>query len=151
MRALAPLVVDTPRRALRFVNIYRVIKASLRRDDLHDLSENGAYRALMTELAVTTGAPDLQEKWWSFVDQAKDEENAYVATTKGKTSGWFTNEMKAEKKQRSILNVLIADRLPQEAKGPAVERDTAVRAVTEKGGKHLRYCSRTARRYSFRD
>ncbi|TCN26934.1 P-loop NTPase fold protein [Sinorhizobium americanum] len=55
MTALAPWVGDTPRRSLRFLNIYRVIKASLDDRGIQRL-EAGGYRSLMTELALVVGS-----------------------------------------------------------------------------------------------
>jgi hypothetical protein len=151
MRALAPLVGDTPRRALRFVNVYRVIKASLDATDLHAIREFGAYRALMTELAVTTGVPELQEKWWSFVDQIADIDSGKLVWAKAKTPDWFIGDTRSEGRLGSILDLLISNPRSLEPKGPPVEQDIAVRTVVEQAGKHLRYYSSIARRYSFRD
>lgn len=63
MAELAPHAGGTPRRGLRFVNVYRLIRTSL---PLHehetlvgDKGEQTAYRALLTQLAIVTGAPDI--------------------------------------------------------------------------------------------
>jgi len=63
MGHLAPYVGGTPRRALRFLNVYRVIKASLAAKDLRTLEDKGGYRSLMTQLAIVTGSPDLMQPW----------------------------------------------------------------------------------------
>lgn len=57
--ALAPWVGDTPRRSLRFLNIYRVIKASLDARGIQRL-EAGGYRSLMTELALVVGSKEQE-------------------------------------------------------------------------------------------
>jgi|GEM_PF-1401054 len=62
MNDIAPWVGRTPRRALRFLNIYRVIKASLSEMEVTRLEEGGYY-ALMTQLAIVTGAPALHKTW----------------------------------------------------------------------------------------
>lgn len=54
MLKIAPWVGSTPRRALRFLNIYRIIKASLDPANLQRL-EAGGYRALLTEIALVVG------------------------------------------------------------------------------------------------
>jgi hypothetical protein len=61
MRSLAAAVGISPRRAKRFANLYRVLKASLSVEEraafvLQD-GTAGSYRAAMTLLALTTGAP----------------------------------------------------------------------------------------------
>lgn len=61
MEKLAPFVGRSPRRAKRFVNIYRIIKAGLSQEEFQKfVGENGEstnYRALLAQLAVVTGAP----------------------------------------------------------------------------------------------
>jgi len=63
MQALAPFAASTPRRVLRFLNVYRVIKASLDAVELDQLEKSGGYRALMTQLAIATEAPTLHRRW----------------------------------------------------------------------------------------
>ncbi len=67
LEALAPFVGSTPRRGLRFVNIYRLVKTSLPEPLQKELvSESGdrlAYRALITQLAIVTGAPHIS---WGY-------------------------------------------------------------------------------------
>lgn len=61
MGQLAPHLGRSPRRALRFLNVYCVIKASLTRSELDELE--GGFPALMTQLAIATGAPTLLDDW----------------------------------------------------------------------------------------
>jgi hypothetical protein len=67
LRELAPFVGGTPRRGLRFVNIYRLVKTSLSEKLQKELvDEKGnplGYRALITQLAIVTGAPHVS---WSY-------------------------------------------------------------------------------------
>jgi hypothetical protein len=61
MRSLAAAVGISPRRAKRFANLYRVLKASLSVQEravfvMRD-GAAGSYRAAMILLALTTGAP----------------------------------------------------------------------------------------------
>ncbi len=51
---LSPHLGGSPRRALRFLNVYRIIKASLSADDRHSL-ETGGYAYLLALLAVSVG------------------------------------------------------------------------------------------------
>jgi hypothetical protein len=62
LTALAPFLGGSPRRARRFVNVYRVAKASLAPDELKKL-EGGEFRALATQLAIATGAPNMFGAW----------------------------------------------------------------------------------------
>jgi hypothetical protein len=75
MQHLAPHVGRTPRRALRFLNIYRVIKASLDTEELHVLQNQGGYRALMSQVAVATGAPELLDSWLALLAKARSEDS----------------------------------------------------------------------------
>jgi len=61
-RKIAPWSGHTPRRALRFINVYRVVKASFRSDEARRLEEGG-YRGLMAQLAIMTGSPGHGDVW----------------------------------------------------------------------------------------
>jgi hypothetical protein len=74
MEALAPYVGGTPRRGLRFVNIYRLVKTSLPPSLQGQLTEAGGkglgYRALITQLAIVSGAPHLSSTYFQFLEGA---------------------------------------------------------------------------------
>ncbi|NWD71205.1 hypothetical protein HX870_26765 [Pseudomonas gingeri] len=61
LKELAPCIGGSPRRTLRFLNTYRLIKVSLRARELLDLEARG-YKALMVQLALATAAPKLFER-----------------------------------------------------------------------------------------
>jgi hypothetical protein len=69
MNELAPFIGLSPRRVLRFMNVYRLVKAGLTSERLTLLS-SGDYRALMTLLAVATGSPDLMPAWTRLLEGA---------------------------------------------------------------------------------
>jgi hypothetical protein len=56
LQKLARFMGASPRRALRFLNVYRLIKVSLKPDDLKTL-EDGEYKALLTLLAIAMATP----------------------------------------------------------------------------------------------
>ena len=60
--AFSPFLGGSPRRARRFVNIYRVAKASLSPAERKALEE-GDFRALAAQLAISTGAPNTFPAW----------------------------------------------------------------------------------------
>ena len=62
LTVLSPYLGGSPRRARRFVNVYRVAKASLPPADI-TLLEEGECRPLATQLAIATGAPNAFGKW----------------------------------------------------------------------------------------
>jgi hypothetical protein len=62
LTSLSPYLGGSPRRAGRFVNLYRVAKASLSIMERQDL-EKSCYRALATQLAIATGAPNAFGSW----------------------------------------------------------------------------------------
>jgi hypothetical protein len=62
MKKLAWCAGASPRRLLRFLNVYQVIKASLPNADAEALAE-GSYASLMSQVAIVTGAPDLLPIW----------------------------------------------------------------------------------------
>ncbi|MBZ9772427.1 P-loop NTPase fold protein [Mesorhizobium sp. CO1-1-8] len=79
--AIAPFTGQTPRRALRFLNTYRVIKASLNSSEITRL-EAGGYRALMTQLAIVTGSPGLRQTWAETLDGSKTKVDTHLMTKK---------------------------------------------------------------------
>ena len=80
---LAPFTGGSPRRALRFVNSYRLAKTSLKPYQLDELlGDNGellAYRALITQLAITTGAPHVAHCYFQLLQQAPDSIEDLIA------------------------------------------------------------------------
>lgn len=62
LTALSPFLGSSPRRARRFVNVYRVAKASLAPAELKKL-EDGEFQGLATQLAISTGAPNSFSSW----------------------------------------------------------------------------------------
>ena len=77
MREMAPFIGQSPRRGIRFVNVYRLVKTSLK-DFAQDafVGPNGeslAYRALLTQLAIVTGAPKIA--WIYFQHLPREREN----------------------------------------------------------------------------
>ncbi|MFV0676922.1 P-loop NTPase fold protein [Variovorax sp. tm] len=62
---LAHCAGDSPRRLLRFLNVYQVAKASLRVE--HEQAE---LELLMTQIAISTGAPDLGMTWAALLSAA---------------------------------------------------------------------------------
>jgi hypothetical protein len=79
LELFASFVGSTPRRLIRFVNVYRLIKTSLpvaMRDQLvgeHGESED--YRALICQLSIVTGAPHVAAPYFSVLETLKPEES----------------------------------------------------------------------------
>ena len=75
MEQLAPFVGPTPRRAIRFVNVYRLVKAGLQEEWGHDFvgssGEALTYRALLTLLAIVTGAPKTARVFFEHLMSVK--------------------------------------------------------------------------------
>jgi hypothetical protein len=66
MEKLAPLLGRSPRALKRFVNVYRLLKASLRSEELDGFLEPAAgggppYQDVLLLLALVTGLPDLSD------------------------------------------------------------------------------------------
>lgn len=73
MEALAGAVGRSPRRLKRFVNVYRILKASCTPGEalrfVRDNGNDGSYRAAMTLLALTTGAPSLAAALYRLLER----------------------------------------------------------------------------------
>jgi hypothetical protein len=74
MGKLAPHAATSPRRALRFMNSYRLVRASLGGAELVDLLDGG-YAALLVQLAIATGAPDLMPAWVVHAEKGNSSAN----------------------------------------------------------------------------
>jgi hypothetical protein len=78
MRRLAPYLGQSPRRAKRFVNVYRLVKTGLPRSPTETLvgpdgASNG-YRALLTQLAIVTGAPRTASLYFTALSKGNSDE-----------------------------------------------------------------------------
>ena len=77
MLSLAGAVGKSPRRLKRFVNTYRILKASIdalqRETFIIERGKRGEYRAAMTLLALVTGAPRSALRVLHFLGQQKDD------------------------------------------------------------------------------
>jgi len=99
MLSLAGAVGKSPRRLKRFVNTYRILKAScdaLERDAfVMEGGKSGTFKAAMTLLAITTGAPrgaiEILRKLSDFKDE--DELNKIDSYIKELAEKWKTEEM----------------------------------------------------------
>lgn len=72
MTKIACWAGNSPRRLIRFLNVYQVLKASLSVDDAFSELE-GEYLELMTQVAIVTGAPDLVDRWHRHLLSAQDD------------------------------------------------------------------------------
>ena len=75
LETFAPFIGTTPRRAIRFVNLYRLIKTSLPPDILERLvgegGESHVYGALIAQLAIVTGAPEAAGHFFTRLAEQK--------------------------------------------------------------------------------
>ncbi|MBT9457235.1 MAG: hypothetical protein IV097_11505 [Burkholderiaceae bacterium] len=129
---LAPFVGGSPRRALRFLNVYRVMKSSLGAEELALLAGQQGHRALMTHVAVVTGAPRLLLPWLQAVRQA-DEAKGLVTLLEAMKQG---QQLQAAADGGNLLGALQA------------LADTPVPAQAAQLGLLKRYAE-LAQRYSF--
>jgi KAP family P-loop domain/Clp amino terminal domain, pathogenicity island component len=96
-------LIPSPRATKRFINIYRLIRASVDLDERLVLEEfignekQGKYRAALLLLAILTGYPDQAaeilrelvvnkhtETWWQFIDSFKQRAETPQVTPAGK-------------------------------------------------------------------
>jgi hypothetical protein len=99
-------LVPSPRATKRFINIYRLIRASVDVDEKLRLEEftgnenQGKYRPVLLLLAILTGYPeqateilrklleqDHPEPWWEFIDSFKWRAEKRPAAQNGATNG----------------------------------------------------------------
>jgi methyl-accepting chemotaxis protein len=151
MKFLAPCVGSTPRSALRFLNVYRVIKASLGAEDLQKLEKDGGYRGLMTQLAVVTGSPALQKRWSELLNVAGRDDTLQQIEPRLKAETWFTASPNSHHLYGALAAFWSNRQTPKpDDKGPAVsETQEAVDKVLKNGIADLGHYGDLANRYSF--
>jgi hypothetical protein len=66
LKELAWSAGASPRRVLRFLNVYQVVKASLSNDQAVNLELDG-YETLMSQVAIVTGSPGCADQWQYFL------------------------------------------------------------------------------------
>jgi len=83
MRRLAPFLGQSPRRAKRFVNVYRLVKTGLPQPIFDALvGERGGapgYRALLTQLAIVTGAPQTAQLYFTALRSVPEQHETLEA------------------------------------------------------------------------
>ena len=68
--AVAAILDGSPRRTLRFINSYRIIKASLPADELLHLEQRG-HRALLTLLALNVASDEVYPRIVAIIEEEK--------------------------------------------------------------------------------
>lgn len=78
LEQFGPLISATPRRLIRFVNLYRLLKTGLASDArqrlVGELGESNVYRALIVQLAIVTGAPDTASFYFTCLADMADKD-----------------------------------------------------------------------------
>jgi hypothetical protein len=79
MQTLAPYAGSSPRRLLRFVNVYRVITSAMDETARERLVSDATYLSLLTQLAIVTGASDVLHDWLAISDEDIRENCSSIA------------------------------------------------------------------------
>lgn len=105
MIRLAPFAGESPRRGKRFVNAYRLIKAGLRPSVLATFGgpDNQDYRALLVQLAISTGAPLAAGAYFDALARTADYASVRAAVEK-------TPGLDADDRQRVLGALDVAER-----------------------------------------
>jgi dephospho-CoA kinase len=85
---LAPFSGNTPRRVLRFINTYRIIKISLS-DEENELLEQRYFRELLLQLTINTGAPEAFENWSNFLQQHANTSDMATLLEEMRQQAWY--------------------------------------------------------------
>lgn len=147
MSLIAPSVATTPRRALRFLNVYRVIKAGLDPAQIDELENRAGYRALMMQLAIATSSPNSLKPWLNLLDIMDPTSGMTTLVGFLRDKPWFTESATAP----MIMGALDAFSAPatKETEGSSSENKEAVDAMLRQGLANLRKYGAWARRFSF--
>jgi hypothetical protein len=144
MAQLAPFLGGTPRRAKRFVNVYRVLKASLEAAESENcvggLGERLVYRALLAQLAIVTGAPVAASRYFERLDATKAGSLSAFIKELMDAGGGFGPDPSGESRTVFETLALLQRWAPQGATPPADQKALL---------KELKAQAPRARRYSF--
>ena len=95
LQRFAPLVGGTPRRLIRFVNVYRLIKTSLSpmllRDFVGRHGESASSRGLVAQLAIVTGAPEACQRYFTVIEALAKEKTVSDALEELESDAEFNN------------------------------------------------------------
>jgi hypothetical protein len=134
LERFAPLISGTPRRLIRFVNLYRLLKTGLASETRQRLvgerGESDVYRALIVQLAIVTGAPNSAPMYFAHLAAMKGKEALSAVLDRLD----LDVELKNVRDSEVVLRVM------------ASARDWPGTALSVE---HLRVTAPTARRYSF--
>ena len=89
MEDLGMYAGGSPRRALRFLNVYQVVKASTTRAKSPPNLLQGGFPPLMTQIAIVTGAPALLEEWRKWLEPIGDSEGIAQVLAKVSNEEWL--------------------------------------------------------------
>jgi hypothetical protein len=150
MREIAGSVGTTPRRALRFINVYRVVKASLDEEEREQLENDGGYRALMIQLAIATGSAPLLEQWLSLVGSLDKSESLSSFQTKLSGKAWFKDLPETHSLRTAMTSFATSTPFgdTKDRKSPR-EDQSAVDACHKQSISLIKFYSDIAKRYSF--
>lgn len=139
LHAFAPYAGRTPRQAIRFVNIYRLIKTSLSFQSIsaRDLEQGAtaASRVLIPQLAIVTGAPHAAPQYFSYLRHADGQQLVPAFFSELKVTAtvprWITGT--------SIMGVFET----------LLQRETAATVITPLTVQDLKFMAPVVQRYSF--
>jgi KAP family P-loop domain len=97
LERFAPLISGTPRRLIRFVNLYRLLKTGLasgtRQRLVGERGESDVYRSLIVQLAIVTGAPSAAPLYFTQLEAMEGDEAISAvlkSSRKCATVRWFS-------------------------------------------------------------
>jgi hypothetical protein len=145
MSLIATSVATTPRRSLRFLNVYRVIKAGLDGAAIDKLENRAGYRALMVQLAIATSSPNLLKPWLKLLDEREPHCGMIELIKLLEARPWFV-ESETGPMVKGALDAFSASPIK---KKDGEEDAHAVHAMLAEGIEELHDYGAWARRYSF--
>jgi hypothetical protein len=147
MSLIATSVATTPRRALRFLNVYRVIKAGLDSEHIDELENKAGYRALMVQLAIATSSPNLLKPWLKLLDESSMHNDTTALIGFLEERSWFVESATGPMIKGALKAFSTAP--TKKSDGASEEDADAVGVMLAQGIEKLRDYGLWARRYSF--
>ena len=114
---LARQAGQSPRTIKRFVNIYRLLRTTLTREDLAMLvgaqGKSNYYRSIIAQLAILTGAPNLADEFFKKLDLISDEATVTTLIVELKANAKITESNEWPVVESSLVKLSRIDGSPQ--------------------------------------
>lgn len=127
MTELSRWAGDSPRRLLRFMNVYQVMKASFSTDDVVE-NDQSDFHEIMAQVAIATATPKVLDDWLRILEEESPSE--FISAVLQKMKAPTEPGGKSARPDRHLLGIL--DALVKESPWSTVEAVKRAARLTQR-------------------